>query len=77
MAAVHQAMRQPSAHVGDGPLCDLQEEAASDTAAELAELRRQVAKLDQAVRARDDFIAIAAHECALLSHRSLQLRSSR
>jgi two-component system, OmpR family, sensor kinase len=44
-------------------LCDLPEQAASDTAAaELAQLRQQVAELRQAVRARDDFIAIAAHE---------------
>lgn len=42
---------------------DLPQEAASDAAAsELAELRQQVAELRQAVRARDDFIAIAAHE---------------
>ncbi len=33
-----------------------------DVAAELAELRQEVAELRQAVRARDDFIAIAAHE---------------
>lgn len=33
-----------------------------DAAAELADLRQEVAKLRQAVRARDDFIAIAAHE---------------
>ena len=31
-------------------------------AAELVELRRQVVELGEAVRARDDFIAIAAHE---------------
>ena len=31
-------------------------------ASELADLRQQVAELRQAVRARDDFIAIAAHE---------------
>ena len=36
--------------------------AAADAAAELAALRQQVAELRQAVRARDDFIAIAAHE---------------
>lgn len=36
----------------------LEEQAAS----ELADLRRQVEELRQAVRARDDFIAIAAHE---------------
>ena len=41
----------------------LLEQVASDAAAsELAELRQQVAELRQAVRARDDFIAIAAHE---------------
>ena len=42
---------------------DLSEKVASDAAAaELAALRQQVAELRQAVRARDDFIAIAAHE---------------
>ena len=42
---------------------DLPEQAHVDVAAlELAELRQQVAELRQAVRARDDFIAIAAHE---------------
>ena len=35
---------------------------ASDTALELAALRQQVADLHEAVRARDDFIAITAHE---------------
>jgi signal transduction histidine kinase len=45
------------------PLRDLLEKGASDAAAsELADLRRQVEELRQAVRARDDFIAIAAHE---------------
>ena len=34
----------------------------TDAAAELADLRRQVEALREAVRARDDFIAIAAHE---------------
>jgi signal transduction histidine kinase len=34
----------------------------ADTALEVAELRRRVEELLQAVRARDDFIAIAAHE---------------
>jgi signal transduction histidine kinase len=44
-------------------LHDLPEQVESDVAcAELAELRRQVAELRRAVRARDDFIAIAAHE---------------
>ena len=33
-----------------------------DDLGELADLRRQVKELRQAVRARDDFIAIAAHE---------------
>ena len=33
-----------------------------DAAAEVADLRRQVEELQQAVSARDDFIAIAAHE---------------
>ena len=42
---------------------DLPDQAGVDVAAlELAELREQVAVLRQAVRARDDFIAIAAHE---------------
>lgn len=42
---------------------DLPEQAGSDVAAsELADLRRQVEELRQAVRARNDFIAIAAHE---------------
>ena len=42
---------------------DLEDEAASEIApSELADLRRQVVELRQAVRARDDFIAIAAHE---------------
>lgn len=42
---------------------DVPEEVAADVAAsELASLRQQVAELRQAVRARDDFIAIAAHE---------------
>ena len=41
----------------------LREQAASDDASsELAALRQQVEELRQAVRARDDFIAIAAHE---------------
>jgi two-component system OmpR family sensor kinase len=44
-------------------LCDLPEQVATDAAAaELAQLRQQVAELRLAVRARDDFIAIAAHE---------------
>jgi signal transduction histidine kinase len=44
-------------------LRDLPEQATSDDAAsELADLHRQVAELRLAVRARDDFIAIAAHE---------------
>lgn len=42
---------------------DLSEQAGSDGAdAELAALKRQVEELVLAVRARDDFIAIAAHE---------------
>jgi signal transduction histidine kinase len=45
------------------PLRDVPGQVGSDVAAaELADLRREVAKLRQAVRARDDFIAIAAHE---------------
>jgi two-component system, OmpR family, sensor kinase len=48
--------------VHEGGLLDrLQAHAASDDA-ELADLRRQVEELRQAVSARDDFIAIAAHE---------------
>jgi len=44
-------------------LRDLPEQADSDVVAfELADLRRQVVELRQAVRSRDDFIAIAAHE---------------
>jgi two-component system, OmpR family, sensor kinase len=44
-------------------LGDLPGEAAPDAAgSELADLRRQVVELRRAVRARDDFIAIAAHE---------------
>ena len=42
---------------------DLPEQAGKDVAAtELADLRQQVVELRQAVRARNDFIAIAAHE---------------
>jgi len=42
---------------------DLPEQVGHDVvAAELADLRQQVAQLRDAVRARDDFIAIAAHE---------------
>ncbi len=42
---------------------DLPGQVGCDVAAsELADLRREVAELRQAVRARDDFIAIAAHE---------------
>lgn len=42
---------------------NLPEQVASDaTAVELAEVRQQVAELRRAVQARDDFIAIAAHE---------------
>ena len=42
---------------------DLPEQLGNDVAAsDLAGLRQQVAELRQAVRARDDFIAIAAHE---------------
>jgi two-component system OmpR family sensor kinase len=43
-------------------LCDVEKRAAHDIAAELVELRQQVTELRGAVRARDDFIAIAAHE---------------
>jgi two-component system, OmpR family, sensor kinase len=44
-------------------LSELRGRAASDDASsELAALRQQVEELRQAVRARDDFIAIAAHE---------------
>lgn len=56
-------MQQVCTGVEHGSLCNLPEQAASDAAtAELAELRQQVAELRQAVRARDDFITIAAHE---------------
>ena len=45
------------------PVRDIEEQDQSvDAASELAELREEVTKLRQAVRARDDFIAIAAHE---------------
>lgn len=45
------------------PLRDRAEQLAPDVAAtELADLRRQVADLREAVRARDDFVAIAIHE---------------
>jgi signal transduction histidine kinase len=48
---------------GDALLCDLSKQTESDAAAsELADLRQQVAELREAVRARDVFIAIAAHE---------------
>ena len=50
--------------VHEGRLLDrLQAHAASDDAvSELADLRRQVEELRQAISARVDFIAIAAHE---------------
>jgi two-component system, OmpR family, sensor kinase len=50
--------------VHEGRLLDrLQAHAASDDAvSELADLRRQVEELRQAISAQDDFIAIAAHE---------------
>ncbi len=42
---------------------DLPEQIGSDVvASELADLRQEVAELREAVRARDDFLAIAAHE---------------
>lgn len=41
---------------------DLPEQLGSNATLELAVLRQEVAELRQAVRARDDFIAIAAHE---------------
>jgi signal transduction histidine kinase len=40
----------------------LDNERAADDFSELAELRQQLENLRQALRARDDFIAIAAHE---------------
>jgi two-component system, OmpR family, sensor kinase len=59
----HGAKRQPSTHGERAPLGDLPGKAAPDAAgSELADLRRQVVELRRAVRARDDFIAIAAHE---------------
>lgn len=45
---------------GDGPLGNLQAQNAVDI--ELARLREEVEELRQAIRAREDFIAIAAHE---------------
>src|ERR1700712_4434979 len=59
----HQAAQQLSRHREPSLMRDRPEQVGADTAAaELAELRQQVAQLRQAVRARDDFIAIAAHE---------------
>lgn len=61
---------------------DRQEQAAVDTAAEMADLRRQVAELGQAVQARDDFIVIAAHELRnamtpIMSASELALKAAR
>src|SRR6195952_185889 len=59
----HQAAQQLSRHREPSLMRDRPEQVGADTAAaELAELRQQVAQLRDAVRARDDFIAIAAHE---------------
>ena len=67
MAEILRGRQQPTqspARPGERTrLRDLPEQADIDVAAsELADLRRQVAELREAVRARDDFIAIAAHE---------------
>ncbi len=48
--------------LGQGPLGNGQEQEPGAGASELAALRQQVENLQQAIRARDDFIAIAAHE---------------
>src|ERR1700712_6074226 len=59
----HQAAQQLSRHREPSLMRDRPEQLGADTAAaELAELRQQVTQLRDAVRARDDFIAIAAHE---------------
>lgn len=59
----HRAAQQLSRHRKHSLMRDLPEQLGSDVAAsELADLRQQVAELREAVRARDDFIAIAAHE---------------
>jgi hypothetical protein len=50
---------------------DRREQGSGDDASELIALRQQVESLRQAVRARDDFIAIAAH-----GHRQLELRGT-
>src|ERR1700712_2042354 len=63
MRSKHQAAQQLSRHRKPSLMRDLPEQVGADTAAaELADLRQQVAQLRDAVRARDDFIAIAAHE---------------
>src|SRR3978361_1113552 len=63
MRSKHQAAQQLSRHRKPSLMRDLPEQVGADTAAaELAKLRQQVAQLRDAVRARDDFIAIAAHE---------------
>jgi two-component system OmpR family sensor kinase len=48
--------------LGRRPVDDRQRQASDGDASELIALRQQVENLQQAVRARDDFIAIAAHE---------------
>ena len=59
----HRVIRHLPTRSGYALLCDLSNQTQSDVAAsELADLRQQVAELHEAVRARDDFIAIAAHE---------------
>src|SRR3954468_9366903 len=59
----HQAAQQLSRHREPSLMRDQPEQVGADiAAAELADLRQQVAQLRAAVRARDDFIAIAAHE---------------
>jgi two-component system, OmpR family, sensor kinase len=59
----HQAAQQLSRHREPALMRDQPEQVGADiAAAELADLRQQVAQLRDAVRARDDFIAIAAHE---------------
>jgi two-component system, OmpR family, sensor kinase len=59
----HQAAQQLSRHRGPSLMRDQPEQVRVDiVATELADLRQQVVQLRDAVRARDDFIAIAAHE---------------
>jgi signal transduction histidine kinase len=63
MRRKHQVTQQLLLHREPSLMRDQPEQVGADiAAAELADLRQQVAQLRDAVRARDDFIAIAAHE---------------